>query len=70
MPTYSYRCPTCGHGFQKLEKMTAAPQDTCPACGGRSQRQITGGAGLALKGSDSAEPTGGSCCGGGACGCH
>jgi putative FmdB family regulatory protein len=72
MPTYAYHCPTCGHDFQRLEKMSASTRPACPACGERAQRQITGGAGIAVRsaGPDACpdpSPSGG-CCGGGMCG--
>ena len=51
MPTYEYRCPACGHAFEKFEKMNAAGRAKCPRCGKPAERQISGGAGLLFKGS-------------------
>lgn len=51
MPTYQYRCPSCGHEFEKFEKMTVKSRPKCPQCGTRSERLISGGAGLVFKGS-------------------
>lgn len=51
MPTYAYRCPKCGHEFQKFHKMSAKARPKCPACGTTAERKITGGAGLLFKGS-------------------
>jgi putative FmdB family regulatory protein len=34
MPTYEYRCDSCGHVFEKIQKFSDAPIDTCPKCGG------------------------------------
>lgn len=51
MPTYGYRCPACGHEFDKFQKMTARPRATCPKCKAAAQRVISGGAGLVFKGS-------------------
>jgi putative FmdB family regulatory protein len=51
MPTYQYRCPACGHVFERFEKMNAAVRAKCPKCGKRAERQISGGAGLVFKGS-------------------
>jgi putative FmdB family regulatory protein len=51
MPTYHYRCPSCGHDFERFEKMNAKSRAKCPACGTRSERMISGGAGLVFKGS-------------------
>jgi putative FmdB family regulatory protein len=51
MPTYQYRCPSCRHEFEKLEKMTVKTRPKCPECGTRSERLISGGVGLVFKGS-------------------
>lgn len=51
MPTYQYRCPACGHEFEKFEKMSSAGRAKCPKCGKPGERQISGGAGLLFKGS-------------------
>jgi putative FmdB family regulatory protein len=51
MPTYEYRCPR-GHTFEKFyQRITKHPIATCPKCGGRARRLISGGAGLVFKGS-------------------
>jgi len=51
MPTYDYRCTKCGTEFQEFQKITAKPGAKCPKCGGKSERQLSGGAGLVFKGS-------------------
>jgi putative FmdB family regulatory protein len=51
MPNYAYRCPSCGHEFQKFHKMSARTRPKCPECGTTAERVITGGAGLHFKGS-------------------
>ena len=51
MPTYQYRWPSCGHEFEKLEKMSVRTRSKCPQCGKRSERLISGGVGLVFKGS-------------------
>ena len=51
MPTYHYRCPSCGHEFEKFEKMNAPTRPKCSKCGTRAERMISGGAGLVFKGS-------------------
>ena len=51
MPTYEYRCPR-GHAFEKFSpRITRHPSATCPKCGRRARRLISGGAGLVFKGS-------------------
>jgi putative FmdB family regulatory protein len=51
MPTYEYRCLDCGHRFEQFQRIQDAPVDTCPQCGGRVERLISGGSGVIFKGS-------------------
>lgn len=51
MPTYAYRCPACGHEYEKFQKISDKARAKCPECGARGERQISGGAGLVFKGS-------------------
>jgi putative FmdB family regulatory protein len=50
MPTYEYRCAN-GHTFERFQRMTEPPVDTCPECGAAAQRVLSAGAGLLFKGS-------------------
>lgn len=51
MPIYAYRCSSCGHAKDVLQKISDPVLTTCPACGAESfQKQITA-AGFQLKGS-------------------
>lgn len=50
MPTYSYKCEKCGHQFEELQAMNAAPLEKCPACKGKVKRLIGGGSGVIFKG--------------------
>lgn len=51
MPIYAYRCASCGHAQDVLQKLSDAPLNVCPACGADAfQKQITA-AGFQLKGS-------------------
>ena len=75
MPAYEYLCEACECLFERRQKMSDAPLDSCPECGGSVKRLISGGAGAITKGSSSAPAhgmcsSGGPCCGmgGGACG--
>jgi len=52
MPTYEYKCSACGHAFERFHSMTTDPVKTCPKCGGKVQRVISGGAGVLVKGSN------------------
>lgn len=38
MPTYVYRCKTCGLTFERRQKMTDPPLTACPECLGRVRR--------------------------------
>ena len=51
MPIYAYKCASCGHAKDVLQKMSDPPLTDCPACGSASfQKQVTA-AGFQLKGS-------------------
>jgi putative FmdB family regulatory protein len=51
MPIYAYKCGSCGHAKDVLQKISDAPLTTCPACGAESfSKQLTA-AGFQLKGS-------------------
>lgn len=51
MPIYAYKCASCGHAKDVLQKLSDAPLTVCPACGAASfSKQITA-AGFQLKGS-------------------
>ncbi len=51
MPTYVYRCNECGHEFEEYQSIVDKPLDICPACKGKVERIISGGAGFLFKGS-------------------
>jgi len=51
MPTYDYKCPKCGTGFEPFQKMKDPPVAKCPKCGGKAERQLSGGHGIVFKGS-------------------
>ena len=51
MPIYAYKCESCGHAFDVLQKMSDAVLTDCPGCGAIAlQKQVTA-AGFQLKGS-------------------
>lgn len=52
MPTYEYKCQSCGYVFEKLQSMSDKPLKNCPHCNGKVQRLISGGAGMIFKGAD------------------
>ena len=51
MPTYEYRCKSCGNDFEKFQRMSEPAEAGCPACGSPAERRLSGGAGLLFKGS-------------------
>ena len=51
MPIYSYRCETCGHQQDILQKMSDPLLTVCPACGASAFRKQVTAAGFQLKGS-------------------
>ncbi|CAN5763960.1 hypothetical protein BH23GEM6_BH23GEM6_05940 [soil metagenome] len=51
MPTYEYRCTSCGHNFEKFQRMSDAPEAECPECASHAERRMSGGVGLLFKGS-------------------
>ena len=51
MPIYAYKCGSCGHAKDVLQKISDAPLTVCPACGAAAfSKQVTA-AGFQLKGS-------------------
>ena len=51
MPIYEYRCQSCGHQQEFLQKVSDAPLTTCPQCGKPSLSKMLSAAGFQLKGS-------------------
>ena len=50
MPTYEYRCKSCGHEMEVQQAFSDDPLDTCPECQG-ALRKVYGNVGIAFKGS-------------------
>ena len=51
MPIYAYRCTTCGHAKDVLQKMSDPVLVQCPACGASTFAKQVTAAGFQLKGS-------------------
>ena len=51
MPIYAYKCGSCGHAKDVLQKMSDAPLTDCPACGAQTFTKQLTAAGFQLKGS-------------------
>ena len=51
MPIYAYKCESCGHSKDVLQKMSDAPLTDCPQCGAPAFKKQLTAAGFQLKGS-------------------
>ncbi|MDO4570368.1 MAG: zinc ribbon domain-containing protein [Planctomycetia bacterium] len=51
MPTYSYKCDSCGSEFEKIESFHSPTQTTCQKCGKEAHRVIRPCCGIIFKGS-------------------
>ena len=50
MPIYAYKCESCGHTKDVLQKISDEPLNSCPQCGiDRFRKQVTAD-GFQLKG--------------------
>ena len=50
MPTYGYRCSSCGHQFEVHQSFSDAPLQECPKCGAKLNKLFYP-AGVIFKGS-------------------
>jgi putative FmdB family regulatory protein len=50
MPTYGYKCSSCGKTFDVFHGMVDNPVNKCPDCGKSVKRLISGGSGFIMKG--------------------
>jgi len=50
MPLYAYKCESCGHAKDVLQKMADDPLTECPVCGKPSFKKQLTAAGFQLKG--------------------
>ena len=51
MPIYAYKCESCGHAKDVLQKMSDDPLTKCPSCGAPTFNKQLTAAGFQLKGS-------------------
>jgi len=51
MPIYEYRCSSCGHELEALQKLSDPRLLACPACGKPALSKLVTAAGFQLKGS-------------------
>ena len=50
MPFYEYRCGSCGHELEAMQKMSDSPLTDCPACDRSELVKLVLAAGFRLKG--------------------
>jgi len=50
MPIYEYRCEACGHGLEKIQRISDEPLKDCPDCGEPRLQRLVSAAGFRLKG--------------------
>src|SRR5687767_13903618 len=50
MPTYTYQCDSCGHGFEAVQRFADDPLSECPQCRA-SIRRVIQPVGVVFKGS-------------------
>ncbi len=50
MPIYEYRCESCGHQLEALQKLSDAALTDCPSCSKPELRKQISAAGFRLKG--------------------
>jgi len=50
MPIYEYRCMTCEHEFEAMQKMRDDVLKDCPKCGKPDLKKLMSAAGFQLKG--------------------
>ena len=50
MPLYEYQCEACAHRFERIQRFSDPPVETCPTCGGAVRKLISSPA-IQFKGS-------------------
>src|SRR5262245_18827591 len=51
MPLYEYECDACGQRFEKIQKFSDAPVETCAKCGKGPVRKLLSSPAIQFKGS-------------------
>ena len=51
MPIYEYRCNTCNHELEIIQKLSDPELSDCPACGQPELKKLISAVGFRLKGS-------------------
>jgi putative FmdB family regulatory protein len=51
MPLYEYECEACAHRFERIQKFSDPPVETCPACAKGPVRKLLSSPAIQFKGS-------------------
>ena len=51
MPLYEYQCDACGQRFEKIQKFSDPPMETCALCGKGPVRKLMSSPAIQFKGS-------------------
>jgi len=51
MPIYEYRCQSCNHELEAMQKLSDPELSDCPACGKPGLKKLISAVGFRLKGS-------------------
>lgn len=51
MPIYEYRCQSCGHQFELMQRFSDAPATECPECKAPQLKKLVSNTSFQLKGS-------------------
>jgi len=51
MPLYEYECDSCHHRFERIQKFSDSPVETCPVCGKGPVRKLLSSPAIQFKGS-------------------
>ena len=50
MPIYEYKCQSCGHYFEVLQRISEEPLSTCPECKKNTLKKLVSAPNFRLKG--------------------
>jgi len=67
MPIYEYRCESCGHQLEAIQKMSDEPLSQCPECQTPQLRKLMSATGGFQHKEKNASGCGPSACGTGGC---
>ena len=51
MPLYEYECESCATRFERIQKFSDPPAETCPSCGSGPVRKLLSSPAIQFKGS-------------------